>query len=1129
MLVVVSLFMALLYDVYHRGNNPVLPDVPAPWVLAQGLEVPETGGFYPMQRHDAGILVINGARVLSQHRIDLCDQAAQPQAQHTGMKALYAGLNWPQLQQLMAQNQARGRPAHYGIANPLMDAASPLNRAAGALDIPEFRVGVYPGSASLVPVGEVPVGEVPVSEMASGTDAGSGDRSGIANHYEQPALALYRLNDTRSLVWLSDRVPVLYSPSAPGARAQSYPFERSGWLLWRHTDDAGRMVAADPASEARWQYAVKLERQPGSQAAHCKQDYGVLTVTLMEALPEQGENTAVVYRFMTPSASVTTATRPLETVSHQRLATGRYKAHGEHYQLEDQQLFNAAVDAGLIQAAADGRATLAVRDMAVSAALAGNPWPESRRELLWRLHYSAPGRYIQQQIKRWNRESRPAGVRYKRLNAEARLLMGEHDIDSVRQQPWQASQAGHPLSFGGRPPLQAGGLFEHLPQQWSDWLMLSQGSVQSNDHRVVQLTLPFARPATGREQFAVLVLGRQVKLQQGRLLKSSFRCLKLPCTGARQLARLLWVSPTVGARALSVQLQPLTPVQALQLYRADHQPVQVSQGVPRWNPPAIRRAAASATIMDVRLRDRQGEPLWQNFKTLTATVNGQLDPLYGLAAGHQRSLGGMLTRLGRHGYRQVQAELTLDAGLQQQVREQLHQRLALRQHPQRTGSVLMMDADSGEILVSASWPEVPQGVSWADLHAFDAADFRRSPLRPRTLQHDGYSYNAPGSVFKLVVALTLEKMAQTDPQLLAELKGLNMVALDRAGRRAGYQFSSRADCYPAQKGCLNARGRWPVNALKHYPIVNFRKGGIFESPRSMLQRETHYGLTEALRDSLNTWFAWQADRSDQTLLSSRGTIGMAHARALTPDGLDKQRPMMAMVRQLGLLQPVRLDGGLLPENFDWRTGDLLQASAGNIDPFNSRRNILQAAIGLRMQMTPLQIARLSATLASGRLSQPRLLNSLNGRRAQSQPSPTLNIELSRIHAGMKAVPITGTAKTAFAAPRFQQLRQRLYLKTGTAPVRSNSQARGSLNSAWLTGWLEPAKADGKRIAFACMLGYSKLTGGKDCGPLMAEILLQMETDGLEADNRAPTSKPLPPGILATESVAINGRRETRGS
>jgi len=87
---------------------------------------------------------------------------------------------------------------------------------------------------------------------------------------------------------------------------------------------------------------------------------------------------------------------------------------------------------------------------------------------------------------------------------------------------------------------------------------------------------------------------------------------------------------------------------------------------------------------------------------------------------------------------------------------------------------------------------------------------------------------------------------------------------------------------------------------------------------------------------------------------------------------------------------------------------------------------------------------------------------------------------------MQLVVSAGTARAAFADPRFDALRPYLYLKTGTADLDET----GAVQNAWLVGWLEPGALPGesRRLAFACLISHVAGTGGEECGPVTAAWL-----------------------------------------
>jgi len=199
------------------------------------------------------------------------------------------------------------------------------------------------------------------------------------------------------------------------------------------------------------------------------------------------------------------------------------------------------------------------------------------------------------------------------------------------------------------------------------------------------------------------------------------------------------------------------------------------------------------------------------------------------------------------------------------------------------------------------------------------------------------------------------------------------------------------------------------------------------------------------------------------------------------------RPIVAAARMLGFEQPLRLDGGLLPPDFQWSPYDALQGTPAHFDPIHTRHELRQMSIGLRMQATPLQMALASAAIGQGTVVAPRLLLALNGREAAVAQAAPLKVRLDRIRAGMKGVVDRGTAAGAFGGKQFAQLRPGLYGKTGTAPVTEEAA------TVWFTGWLEPGTLPGQRhrLAFAAFASHSDASGGDHAAPVVAAVLSQL--------------------------------------
>jgi cell division protein FtsI/penicillin-binding protein 2 len=200
-----------------------------------------------------------------------------------------------------------------------------------------------------------------------------------------------------------------------------------------------------------------------------------------------------------------------------------------------------------------------------------------------------------------------------------------------------------------------------------------------------------------------------------------------------------------------------------------------------------------------------------------------------------------------------------------------------------------------------------------------------------------------------------------------------------------------------------------------------------------------------------------------------------------------------MACRLGFDQPLRLDGGLLPADYQWSAWDALQATPAHMDPIHTRHELRQMAIGLRMQATPLQMALAAGAIGQGTVITPRLLLELDGRTGAPTPGQALGVRLDRIRAGMKGVIDAGTASGAFRGHEFDSLRAGLYGKTGTAPTGAFDARGRELATVWFTGWLEPGSIPGQkhRLAVAAFVSHSEATGGEHAAPIFAAVLRHM--------------------------------------
>jgi cell division protein FtsI/penicillin-binding protein 2 len=538
-----------------------------------------------------------------------------------------------------------------------------------------------------------------------------------------------------------------------------------------------------------------------------------------------------------------------------------------------------------------------------------------------------------------------------------------------------------------------------------------------------------------------------------------------------------------GARRVLLSVAPLDMAALARPGDQQYRHLRVDGGRLAWQAlPGVAAGARAHAPVPVTLTDRNGAMLWSGSGPTPAAMAAGLGTLLGVRAEHVSGVAGMLARTPSATGAPHSARLAIDLALQAASQRALdciglkHGRLdgarceGTRAPPNgRQAGIVVVDADNGDVLAAAGagLPAV-DAANWAEVRDFDRSNPARSPLRLPALQHDGGAHRSPGSTFKVISALGLEQAAKGDPQVEALLAGLPLPALNRIASDRGFAFQTAAATYP-----VGARAAH---------ITNYK-----DQQLDRRAQDGRLGLSQALAYSLNTWFAWTGELSDRSLFG-RPEGGAADLQALEPGALDTVRPIVGMARRLGFEQALRLDGGLLPADFDWGEWDALQASAARIDPIHSRHELRQMAIGLRMQATPLQMALVAGAVGQGRTIVPRLLLELDGRQAEAPAGAALGVRLDRVRAGMKGVVDSGTAAGAFRS--HEALRRGLSGKTGTSPSVALGEDGKPLSTVWFTGWLEPGTLPNQphRLAVAVFVSHSETTGGEHAAPIAAAVL-----------------------------------------
>ncbi len=1049
---------------YARSAAPQHINPPAA-LAGQHLTIPETVGFHLVPTATGVLLAHTGLTVKNQITLDLATQRVSAMAD-SPLLPLYVGWDWDAVQAFVRHNQAQQRPSHYGLKNPLLDDGS------AGFDIPAFSIRTP-------------------SRLPLTADDDPTGRLAIQYH------------DSKAITVLSDTHLIQNKRGQPSA--SPVIFHREAWVLWSDTPD-------------ELHAGVQIRRIPTADR------FGALQVTLYAPAS-------------VPSARLRTTTRFYDgqgTVETLNLVPGTYTFPTRPARLEDAALFDEAVANGLLTVAADQlrvapyelirRQRYAQRygvrhpEWLLPSALLqpwqALAWTDRHTQLLHALYFSPSGQYVHQQIERFNTH---------RLLAAVRIRLPDQTLSETLVGFGQADWQGLQLPLTPTMPLLAGRLFSELPQHWLPWQRIEKWPMGTDTTTQIHYRVT-RTDATESIPLELMIVGHDIHVDNAVVMERTPRCLETACRDqpdALQL-RVLWKK---GATELVIALRPHASHALADLYRYDFEHIQFHQGQLRWHDrPSTVKTALLEERLPIILTDRQGETLLDALGPTQAAYQHGLAPLVGVHPAQQTSVGGVLAQWAQSAPTAplLSGRLSLDLTFQRKAQAALFQRLQAippdtDRWRDRYASLVVLDATTGDILAAASNNTVlshPAGwiTQWSDLYSFDTANPRASPLRWWAWQHDGSHVHVAGSAFKLIDALLFEQIAATQPAFQALLEGLDETGLIRHPLAVQYQFDPRSPCYPARAG------RCTPAAERRRPAVHNYSVGGYETPANRLQRfkEPRYGLEQALRDSMNTWFAWLVETTDQTLLDDPQAPGVPHVRALTPHALAAVRPLEAVARQLGFTHAYRLDGGLLPT--DWQSLGLLQTTPSHLDPFAARHDVRLAALGFRMQVTPLHMAVIAASIATERRVRPRLLLELHGRQADTPTFPPLGIATQRIRRGLKRVPEAGgTAQTAFAEPRLTALRPFLYAKTGTGDLAGDVG-----NTVWLVGWLEAGGIpnESRTLAFACVISHIERTGGANCGPVVADFLasLQPSPPALPVPPKVPTELSRAPSPLATHPI-----------
>ena len=164
--------------------------------------------------------------------------------------------------------------------------------------------------------------------------------------------------------------------------------------------------------------------------------------------------------------------------------------------------------------------------------------------------------------------------------------------------------------------------------------------------------------------------------------------------------------------------------------------------------------------------------------------------------------------------------------------------------------------------------------------------------------------------------------------------------------------------------------------------------------------------------------------------------------------------------------------------------------------------LTRTAEGHSVSATPLQMARIAACIASGKILTPYLFSEDDKNMHFKPKAKKIKIpDLSIIHTAMHEVVIAGTARKAF---KNYSGRNKLFGKTGTASMKEQNKKqkqvykKSNFNTAWFIGWQE--MDNNKKIAFACMVSHvwrkDYRFGSQICAPIIKDILEEIYDSSL---------------------------------
>ncbi len=779
---------------------------------------------------------------------------------------------------------------------------------------------------------------------------------------------------------------------------------------------------------------------------------------------------------------------------------------------ETQLLFESLMkNKQLIKIEADGRIKLPAKDYILARKVSGQAINDEEESLVGRLYYSIAGKAVQHQVKFWNHSRLFAAVRDNIPNSNKKT----ESRWSVRNQ-WDENPLASdwvPLSYG----YVNGG---RLRKGFNNWLSVADA-----------MPLRYKAKVVGRRTLRIQVIGRPdlSKLRGNKLLYACYptqknkqqhkaSCFKVARANNDASTYVIVLTLGSGTHHLEFSVTPVVNSEK----RIDGIPIYLDKDNQyAWE--AVREYHRNPVISDdlkysFKLMTRDGKSLINNFDATPSnfTRHNGLVPLVGYEKSDRYALTGILSRTSLP-HDKTEVHLTLDSRLQQIAQKNLQQEMPLMGSNaefarKRRAAVVLMNPRTGAILAAANYPNPPQGIHHWDRISYSRLYPNSDPFGVNAWQGLD-NHNAPGSTFKPVTAMAAMQAVDEEGRddLKSMIKGLSARQYQKLAGIPVSSFSYQPDLEITSK-VSNAGNATLARSMPYrgknkegkmisvYPRL--RLGGGGECGKRAVNSK-NLGVREAVRDSLNVWFArlgvmmdgnkLETGGKDTSLAKMARLLGFGSIISLASDQLPLSRILGGIGRGdvlNGFAGSLALDDRRIIKT------ELKNLAENRIRHSTALQRLTQNSFGQGVATTPLQMARVAASIATGKIPQPYLIEKWDNQTQKPIEPRTLKLSLiDYLRQGMKAVPEVGTARNAFSR-FYTKGRCRSYGKTGTAQLSGRGKnSRASYNTAWFVGWHEDKKGI-PDVSYACMVTHAytkaKRNGGTVCAPIIARILRDME-------------------------------------